>query len=369
MEPGASVPVAEPRPAAPPAAQAHPASPPGPAFLALILLAAALDRHQPLPHRPRRAPRRGAGLAAGQGQERPAGHRQGPEPQRADLRLPRHRRAHPRPQDPERSGAAPARRRLGPDRDAEPARAEPPSSPGSTASASRSATTSASTCTWSTRHSSLGQLATGKLSVTSLISDPTGTTSLLEQVASHIYLGPGTPVSAVLSLMNVPTANPVDVPTDRDGQGNVVLAPGLLDHPARLPVVASGRGRGGNRRWREWLHRATHHSADDDRQLVQADERARTSRGRRTIARGGGAKSHGVARPGAPRAPRRSERRGTTGGLSRAEPGPRTRRQPAADGGSWPSQRSRKGRASVPCHWWPPSKTSCTRRSAAPCCA
>ncbi len=73
-------------------------------------------------------------------------------------------------------------------------------------------------------NSSLGQLATGKLSVTSLISDPTGTTSLLEQVASHIYLGPGTPVSAVLSLMNVPTANPVNVPTNRDGHGNVVLA-------------------------------------------------------------------------------------------------------------------------------------------------
>ena len=75
--------------------------------------------------------------------------------------------------------------------------------------------------------SSLGQLATGKLSVTSLISDPTGTTSLLEQVASHIYLGPGTPVSAVLSLMNVPTANPVNVPTNRDGHGTVVLALGF----------------------------------------------------------------------------------------------------------------------------------------------
>jgi len=75
--------------------------------------------------------------------------------------------------------------------------------------------------------SSLGQLATGKLSVTSLISDPTGTTSLLEQVASHVYLGPGTPVSAVLSLMNVPTANPVNVPTDTDGNGKVVLAFGF----------------------------------------------------------------------------------------------------------------------------------------------
>ena len=72
--------------------------------------------------------------------------------------------------------------------------------------------------------SSLGQLATGRLSVTGLISDPTGTTSLLEQVASHIYLGPGTPVSAVLSLMNVPTANPVSVPTAKDLNGKVVLA-------------------------------------------------------------------------------------------------------------------------------------------------
>ena len=73
-------------------------------------------------------------------------------------------------------------------------------------------------------NSSLGRLATGKLSVTSMITDPTGTSSLLQQVASHMYLGPGTPVSAVLSLMNVPTAHPVSVPTSRDGSGNVVLA-------------------------------------------------------------------------------------------------------------------------------------------------
>jgi hypothetical protein len=72
--------------------------------------------------------------------------------------------------------------------------------------------------------SSLGQLATGKLSVTGLISDPTGMTSLLERVASHIYLGPGTPVSAVLCLMNVPTANPLSVPTAKDLNGTVVLA-------------------------------------------------------------------------------------------------------------------------------------------------
>jgi hypothetical protein len=72
--------------------------------------------------------------------------------------------------------------------------------------------------------SNLGQLASGKLSITSMISNPTGTTSLLSAVASHIYLGPGTPVSAVLSLMNVPTAHPVQVPTSRDPQGRVVLA-------------------------------------------------------------------------------------------------------------------------------------------------
>ncbi|HVT42252.1 MAG TPA: hypothetical protein VHD39_04655 [Acidimicrobiales bacterium] len=71
-------------------------------------------------------------------------------------------------------------------------------------------------------NSSLGKLATGKMSVSSMISDPTGTTSILEQVASHVYLGPGTPVSAVLSLMNVPTAHPLNVPTAKDGHGQVV---------------------------------------------------------------------------------------------------------------------------------------------------
>ena len=73
--------------------------------------------------------------------------------------------------------------------------------------------------------SSLGQLATGKTSVTSFISDPTGTTSLLEQAASHMYLGPGTPVSAVLSLMDVATTHSVSVPTAKNGQGDVVPAP------------------------------------------------------------------------------------------------------------------------------------------------
>ena len=71
--------------------------------------------------------------------------------------------------------------------------------------------------------SSLGRLATGKISVTSFITNPTGTTSLLEQVASHIYLGPNTPVTAVLELMHVPTTNPVWVPTS-DSRHQVVLA-------------------------------------------------------------------------------------------------------------------------------------------------
>jgi hypothetical protein len=72
--------------------------------------------------------------------------------------------------------------------------------------------------------SNLGLLATGKLSVTSLISDPTGTASLLEQVASHVYLGPNTPVTALLELMHVPTTRAVHVPTTRDVHGTVVLA-------------------------------------------------------------------------------------------------------------------------------------------------
>jgi hypothetical protein len=78
-------------------------------------------------------------------------------------------------------------------------------------------------------NSSLGRLATGKLSVTSLISNPTGTASLLESVASHVYLGPNTSVSALLELMHVPTSHPVPVPTSTDAQGRVVLASPFLD--------------------------------------------------------------------------------------------------------------------------------------------
>jgi hypothetical protein len=71
--------------------------------------------------------------------------------------------------------------------------------------------------------SNLARLANGTMPLGSMMSDPTGASSLLQQVASHIWLGPGTPVSAVLSLMNVPTAHPVSVPVERDVHGVVVL--------------------------------------------------------------------------------------------------------------------------------------------------
>ncbi len=75
-----------------------------------------------------------------------------------------------------------------------------------------------------------------------MISNPTGTSSLLSAVASHIYLGPGTPVSAVLSLMNVPTAHPVQVPTSRDRTGQRGPGFGLRERPAQLPVAVAPPG-------------------------------------------------------------------------------------------------------------------------------
>jgi hypothetical protein len=72
-------------------------------------------------------------------------------------------------------------------------------------------------------HSELARLADGTLPLGSLMSNPAGASSLLAQVASHVWLGPGTPVSAVLSLMNVPTAHPMSVPVERDVHGVVVV--------------------------------------------------------------------------------------------------------------------------------------------------
>jgi hypothetical protein len=76
-------------------------------------------------------------------------------------------------------------------------------------------------------HSNLAKLANGDMPLGSLMSNPAGASSLLQQVASHIWLGPGTPVSAVLSLANVPTAHPVSVPVQRDLRGVVVLTAGF----------------------------------------------------------------------------------------------------------------------------------------------
>ncbi len=81
--------------------------------------------------------------------------------------------------------------------------------------------------------SSLGRLALGKIDMASLIAHPAGTTSLLEAVASHVYLGPHTSVSSLLLLMSVPAGTPVSVPTATMANGQVVLAApavGVLRH-------------------------------------------------------------------------------------------------------------------------------------------
>jgi hypothetical protein len=72
--------------------------------------------------------------------------------------------------------------------------------------------------------SSLGMLALGKTSMASLVGHPAGTTSLIEAVASHVYLGPHTSVSSLLTLMKVPTGKRVSVPTSTTSNGQVVLA-------------------------------------------------------------------------------------------------------------------------------------------------
>jgi hypothetical protein len=74
------------------------------------------------------------------------------------------------------------------------------------------------------RSSALGQLAMGKVSLASLLSNPVRTASVMAAAASHVYLGPNTSVSALLSLIHVPSGTSVSVPTTRQSDGNVVLA-------------------------------------------------------------------------------------------------------------------------------------------------
>jgi hypothetical protein len=83
-------------------------------------------------------------------------------------------------------------------------------------------------------HSVIGRLAMGQVSASSLISNPLSASSVLEQVASHIYLGPGTPTSAVMSLATVSAAHAVAIPTTRDSQGRIVLAANFSSISERL---------------------------------------------------------------------------------------------------------------------------------------
>jgi hypothetical protein len=77
--------------------------------------------------------------------------------------------------------------------------------------------------------SALGRLALGTTSITSLVSHPAGTASLMEAVASHVYLGPNTSPSSLMSLMQVPTTHTVSVPTSTKADGQVVLSAPAVD--------------------------------------------------------------------------------------------------------------------------------------------
>jgi len=77
--------------------------------------------------------------------------------------------------------------------------------------------------------SSLGRLALGTLPISSILADPAGASSLLEAVASHVYLGPHTSVSSLLGLMHVSGSQTLQYPTTATTHGTVVLASGAPD--------------------------------------------------------------------------------------------------------------------------------------------
>ncbi|HVA09222.1 MAG TPA: hypothetical protein VNG12_21020 [Acidimicrobiales bacterium] len=78
-------------------------------------------------------------------------------------------------------------------------------------------------------NSQLGRLALGTLSVTSLLSNPAAASGLIASVASHVYLGPHTSVSALLSLMHVQSSTTLSMPTSTLSDGTVVLATAAMD--------------------------------------------------------------------------------------------------------------------------------------------
>jgi hypothetical protein len=76
--------------------------------------------------------------------------------------------------------------------------------------------------------SALGQVATGKIAITSLLADPTHLASLAEAIASHVYLGPNVSLISLLSLTHIPLGQHVNMPTARDATGHVVMAVPLV---------------------------------------------------------------------------------------------------------------------------------------------
>ena len=164
-----------------------------------------------------------------------------------------------------------------------------------------------------------------------------------------MYLGPGTPVSAVLTLMNVPTAHPVTVPTARDEQGKLVVLASALDRPARLPLGGEASNGPGGRRARTGGGATGRGAVRRPRQLARrtAEEAGASSRGgattarrrRRRPARPGAATRHGGATG---RWPRR-RRCGRRGGLSGVSPRGREPDRASGPGREAPRRRATGG--------------------------
>jgi hypothetical protein len=82
--------------------------------------------------------------------------------------------------------------------------------------------------------STIGRLASGQASASSLTANPLNASSILEQIASHVYLGPGTPTSAVMSLTAISEAHLAMIPTTKDPRGQIVLTAVSISHRSGL---------------------------------------------------------------------------------------------------------------------------------------